>query len=98
MNFILFLVAPPEIIIQPTDKSIIALHDGLLTCKAQGYKPKYQWRRHKMNKIIGNQPNLTLSKVTPQDEDQYYCVVVTKGGYAWSNNVSVTVIGKTSVA
>ena len=50
-----------------------------------------------MDKMIGNQPNLTISKVTPQDEDQYYCVVVTKGGYAFSNNVSVTVIGKISV-
>ena len=69
----------------------------MLTCKAQGYRAKYQWRRHKIDKIIGNQPNLTISKVTPQDEDQYYCVVVTKGGYAFSNNVSVTVIGKTSV-
>ena len=67
-----------------------------MTCEALGYKVKYRWRRHKLNKIIGNHLNLTISEATPLDNDQYYCVTMTEGGYAFSNNVTLTVNGKAS--
>ena len=54
---------------------------------------KYQWKRHSSNMTIGMQSNLTISKVTPLDEDQYYCVAMTKGGMAFSKNASLTVNG-----
>ena len=54
---------------------------------------KYEWKRRGNNKIIGNQSNLSISKATSLDEDQYYCVAMTEGGYAFSNNVTLTVTG-----
>ena len=38
--------------------------------------------------------NLTIPRATPLDEDQYYCVAMTEGGYAFSNNVTLTVNGE----
>ena len=55
---------------------------------------KYEWKRHNDNSIIGNQSNLTISEATPLDEGQYYCVAMTEGGYAFSNNVTLRVNGK----
>ena len=55
---------------------------------------KYEWKRRNSNSIIGNRSNLTIPKATPLDEDQYYCVAMTKGGYAFSNNVTLRVNGK----
>ena len=55
---------------------------------------KYEWKRHNSNSIIGNQSNLTIPDVTPLDEDQYYCVAMTEGGYAFSNNVTLRVNGE----
>ena len=55
---------------------------------------KYEWKRHNNSIIIGNQSNLTISEATPLDEDQYYCVAMTEGGYALSNNVTLRVYGE----
>ena len=55
---------------------------------------KYGWKRHNDSSIIGNQSNLTISEATPSDEGQYYCVAMTEGGYAFSNNVTLRVNGK----
>ena len=55
---------------------------------------KYEWKRHDNNNIIGNQSSLTISRATPSDEDQYYCVAMTEGGYAFSNNVTLMVNGE----
>ena len=59
-----------------------------------GFKVRYHWKRHTTHIIIGNHSNLTVSNATPQDNDQYYCIAITEGGYAFSNNVTVTVNGK----
>ena len=74
---------------------MVALSDGKLTCKARGYRVQYEWKRHNNNSIIGRQSNLTISRVIPLDEGQYYCVAMTEGGYALSNNVTLRVDGKT---
>ena len=79
---------------QPTNQTITALQDVTFTCVAKGFEVKYEWKQHKNNNIIGRQSTLTISEATPLDEDQYYCVAMTKGGYAYSNNVTLTVDGK----
>ena len=79
---------------QPTNQTITALQDVTFTCVAKGFEVKYEWKQHKNNNIIGRQSTHTISRVTPLDEDQYYCVAMTKGGYAFSNNVTLTVDGK----
>jgi len=90
------LVAPPvNIITQPTNqKRITALQEVMFTCKAKGFYVKYEWKRHRDNKIIRKQSSFTIPKATPSDEDWYYCVAMTDGGYAFSNNVTLIVDGE----
>ena len=79
---------------QPTNKMITALQDVTFTCEAKGFGVKYEWKRHKSKTVIGRQYTLTISEATPLDEDKYYCVAMTEGGYAFSNNVTLTVDGE----
>ena len=79
---------------QPTNKMITALQDVTLTCEAKGFEVKYEWKRHRNNSVIGRQSTLTISEATPLHSDQYYCVAMTEGGYAFSNNVTLTVDGE----
>jgi len=96
------LVVPPVITKQPTNqKQITALQDVMFTCEAKGFEMKYEWKHRKNNKIIrkkskiiGKQSSLTISRATPLDKGWYYCVAMTDGGYAFSNNVTLSVDGE----
>ena len=79
---------------QPTNQMITALQDVTFTCEAKGFDVKYEWRHHKNNSIIGRRSSLTIFRATPLDEDQYYCVAMTEGGYDFSNNVTLRVNGE----
>ena len=78
---------------QPTDKMIAALQDVTFTCKAKGFGVKYEWKRHNGRVARRKQSTLNISRATPLDSDQYYCVAMTEGGYAFSNNVTLRVDG-----
>ena len=73
-----------------------ALGNATFTCEAKGFKIKYEWKRHNGSVTGGRQSNtnLIIFGATPLDEDQYYCVAMTEGGYAFSNNVTLRVNGK----
>ena len=79
---------------QPTKQMITALQNVTFTCKAEGFEVEYEWKRHSGSVTGGRQSTLTISRATPLDEDQYYCVAMTEGGYAFSNNVTLTVNGE----
>ena len=79
---------------QPNNQRITALQKVTFTCKAKGFNVNYEWRHHKNNRIIGRGSTYTISRATPLDEDQYYCVAMTEGGYDFSNNVTLTVDGE----
>ena len=79
---------------QPTNKMITALQDVTFTCEAKGFNVKYEWRHHSDKATKGRQSTLTISEATPLDSDQYYCVAMTEGGYAFSNNVTLIVNGE----
>ena len=79
---------------QPTNQIITALQDVTFTCEARGFDVEYEWKRHSGSVASKGQPDLTISEATPLDEDQYYCVAMTKGGYAFSDNVTLTVNGE----
>ena len=79
---------------QPNNQRITALQMVTFTCTSKGYEVKYEWRHHKNNSIIGSGSTYTISRATPLDEDQYYCVAMTLGGYDFSNNVTLRVDGK----
>ena len=76
---------------------ITALQDVKFTCRAKGFDVKYEWKRHRNSSVIGRQSSLTISRATPLDSDQYYCVAMTEGGYAFSNNATLTVNGENNV-
>ena len=79
---------------QPTNKMITALQDVTFTCEAKGFDVKYEWKHHNGRVTRGKQSNLTIPRATPLDSDQYYCVAITEGGYAFSNNVTLRVNGE----
>ena len=89
-----FAVAPPSITKQPADVTTEALRNATFTCETSGFEVKYEWKRHSSNSVLGRQSSLTISRVTPLDEGQYYCVAMTEGEYAFSNNVTLTVNGE----
>ena len=72
----------------------VALQDAILTCDAKGFEVKYEWRRHNSVNIIGSRPKLTITRATPLDVDQYYCIAITEGGYVFSDNVTLRVDGE----
>ncbi|XP_065918159.1 basement membrane-specific heparan sulfate proteoglycan core protein-like isoform X2 [Dysidea avara] len=80
-------VAPPTITEQPSSKTIVALNDVTFTCKARGFKVKYEWRRSNDSHVIGRQSSLTILSATPLDGNGYYCVAYcsTQHHYASSN-------------
>ena len=55
---------------------------------------KYEWKRHNGSVTGERKSSLTISRATPLDEDQYYCVAMTEGGCAFSDNVTLTVNGE----
>ena len=79
---------------QPNQRITNALQNVTFTCKAKGFDVKYEWKRHNGRVTRGKQSTLTISRATPLDSDQYYCVAMTEGGYAFSNNVTLTVNGE----
>ena len=82
---------------QPTNKMIIALQNVTFACRAKGFEVKYEWKRHRNGRVTRRkQSTLTISRATPLDSDQYYCVAMTEGGYAFSNNVTLTVDGESN--
>ena len=79
---------------QPSRGMITALQRVTFTCEAKGFMVMYEWKRHRNSSVIGRQSTLTISRATPLDSDRYYCVAMTEGGYAFSNNVTLTVDGE----
>ena len=76
------------------DVSVVALQDVMFTCEARGINVRYEWRRHSSSGSIGRQFSLIITRATPPDEDQYYCIAMTEGGYVFSNNVTLSVDGE----
>ena len=85
----------------PTSKSVIALNDVTLTCSSTStrYIPdKYSW--HRVDGVVPshssgqNSSKLTIHRIFPADEGNYYCVASAFGHCAKSNTVEVIVHGK----
>jgi len=75
-------------------QNVVALQMAVFTCEAKGFNVRYEWRRHSSSGAIGRQSSLTISRATPPDEDQYYCIAMTEGGYVFSDNVTLSVDGE----
>ena len=90
------VVAPPAITEQPNSQTIYALEDVTFSCKARGFKVKYEWRRNNDSHTIGRQSSLTILSATPMDRNGYYCVVYCSKQhyYVSSNTATLKVIGE----
>ena len=86
-------VAPPRLIIQPNNVTVVALTDVEFNCTTEGYKVKIKWKRHSDNETIGKHTILTIFKATPLDKDWYYCVASNGGGSVHSNKAILSVNG-----
>ena len=74
----------------------MALTDAEFNCIAAGYRVKTKWKRHSNNETVGKHSILTISRATPLDEDQYYCVASNGGGSVHSNKATLSVNGNIS--
>ena len=79
----------------PTRATVVVLNDVTLTCSP---KPiAYSW--HRVDGVVPsrssgqNTNRLTLHKVFPADEGEYYCIASWFGHCAVSNNVLMIVEG-----
>jgi len=66
----------------------------MFTCEAEGFKVRYEWKRHNNSGSVERQSSFNITRATPPDEDQYYCIAMTGGGYVFSNNVTLSVDGE----
>ena len=88
---------------QPTKITVNASNDVTLTCTpARGRPNEYSW--HRVDGDIParssgqNTSRLTIHRIVPADEGEYYCMGTEHGHCAKSNIVNVTVEGeKTTV-
>ena len=86
-----------------SSSTIVVLNDATFTCTPISIEPdEYSWHRvdddvpsHSSGQ---NTNRLTIRRVLPADDGQYYCMAKLFGHCAVSNNVTVTVEGKKMVA
>ena len=84
---------------QPVDSTVIALNDVTLTCSTTYIGGiRYSWHRvggSVPSKSSGQNSNrLTIPRVVPADEGQYYCIAESFGHCAKSNEAAVMVDGE----
>ena len=101
---IILYVAPTMITTHPRPVNLLIGESVTLSCEATGSDPiTYQWNRVdgeiSSNSKGVNTSTLTISSVTEQDENEYYCVASNGGpeGLTYSdtsNKAMVTVYGK----
>ena len=93
-----------EVKATPPSKTVVALNDVTLTCTpiTATYVPdEYSW--HRVDGVVPsyssgqNSNKLTIHRILPADEGQYYCVASLFGHCAKSNTVTVIVGGKVMV-
>ena len=84
----------------PISSTVIALNDVTLTCLSTfiiSITIPYSW--HRVNGNVPSQASgqntdtLTIHRIVPIDEGQYYCMAILFGHCAVSNYVMVTVEG-----
>jgi len=88
-----------EINTQPVSSTVIASNDVTLTCSATYVSTiTYSWHRvggSVPSKSSGQNSNrLTIPRVVPADEGEYYCLAESLGHCAKSNKAVVIVDGK----
>ena len=88
-----------EVTVKPFH-DVVIFHNLTLTCEpwSNSFEPTYQWHRSDgdipMKSIGINSQQLTIPRVIPPDQGEYYCIGTLFGHCAVSNHAKVTVDGE----
>ena len=87
-------VVKPQILVDPSDVTVLTGQSVQLNCAAVGTDIVYQWVKDGVNVPSNNSNMLVITNITELDEGQYKCVASNRGGMAMSKPVTVTVYGE----
>ena len=88
------LVVKPQILMDPSDVTVLTGQSVHLACSAVGTDVVYQWMKDGVNVSNANSNMLMITNITELDEGKYKCVASNKGGMAMSKPATVTVYGE----
>ncbi len=90
--------APPVLLTQPFDQSVLVSLAVQFTASASGAEPfRYQWQHHGTNILGATNTALLLSHVVPADAGRYRVLVVDAAGSAASSNAMLTVLSPPTI-
>ena len=87
-------VVKPQILMDPSDVTVLTGQPTHLKCEALGTDIVYQWMKDGVDVSDANSNMLVITNITELDEGQYKCVASNKGGMAMSKPATVTVYGE----
>ena len=87
-------VVKPQILMDPSDVTVLTGQSVHLNCEALGTDIVYQCMKDGVNVSDANSNMLVITSVTELDEGQYKCVASNKGGMAMSEPATVTLYGE----
>ena len=94
MIVMVLLVVKPQILMGPSDVTVLTGQSVHLSCEALGTDIVYQWIKDSVNVSDANSNMLVITNITESDEGKYKCVASNKGGTAMSKPGTVTVYGE----
>ena len=102
LSLLVWLVSNVLIIVliaQPNSANVTVSSDVTLTCEPQrGTPEEYSWHRVDgdipLHSSGQNSSRLTIHRIVPADEGEYYCMGTAFGHCATSNTIEVMVNGK----
>ena len=87
-------VVKPQILMGPSDVTLLTGQSLHLSCAAVGTDIVFQWMKDGVNVSNANSNMLMITNITELDEGKYKCVASNKGGMAISIPATVTVYGE----
>ena len=87
-------VVKPQILMDPSDVTVLTGQPTHLKCEALGTDIVYQWVKDGVDVSNANSNMLVITNITELDEGQYKCVASSRSGMAVSELATVTVYGE----
>ena len=87
-------VVKPQILMDPSDVTLLTGQSVQLNCAAVGTVIVYQWVKDGVNVSDTNSNMLVITNIIELDEGEYKCVASSRGGMAVSQLATVTIYGE----
>ena len=87
-------VVKPQILMDPSDVTVLTGQSVHLKCEGLGTDIVYQWMKDGVDVSDANSNMLVITNIIELDEGQYKCVASNKGGMAMSEPATVTLYGE----